>query len=171
MGVLEHSVWIKAAPTQVWRTYVDPTRIPQWQTGNPTVRDVQGEPGEPGSTYVSRRGPLGARTTVLTADVPRELVTRTDTSFGLAVRGHLLAEPAFRRDRPAATSGDPLAPRLRPFRHARGACRPQPSRGAQGARQPEGARRAGSLRMTAAPVVDSGTSQSLSTALVIVRKG
>jgi uncharacterized protein YndB with AHSA1/START domain len=83
MGALEYSVWIKAAPIQVWRTYVDPTRIPQWQTGKPTIRDVQGEPGEPGSTYVSRRGPLGARTTVLTADVPRELVTRTDTSFGL----------------------------------------------------------------------------------------
>ena len=83
MGVLEYSVWIKAAPEQVWDTYVDPTRIPDWQTGKPVIEDVQGAPGEPGSTYVSKRGPLAARTTVLTAEVPRELVTRTDAYFGL----------------------------------------------------------------------------------------
>ncbi len=83
MGVLEFSVWINAAPEQVWRTYVDPTRIPDWQTGKPAIGDVQGAPGEPGSTYVSRRGPLAARTTVLTADVPRELVTSTAAYFGL----------------------------------------------------------------------------------------
>ena len=78
MGVLEHSVWIKAAPEQVWRTYVDPTRVPDWQTGKPVIGDVRGGPGQPGSTYVSRRGPLTARTTVLAADVPRVLVTWTD---------------------------------------------------------------------------------------------
>ena len=83
MGVIEYSVWIDAAPEQVWRTYVDPTRIPDWQTGKPVIADVQGAPGEPGSTYVSKRGPLAARTTVLTADVPRELVTWTDAYFGL----------------------------------------------------------------------------------------
>ena len=83
MGVVEYSVWIEAAPEQVWRTYVDPTRIPDWQTGKPVIEDVQGAPGEPGSTYVSRRGPLAARTTVLTADVPHELLTTTDAYFGL----------------------------------------------------------------------------------------
>ena len=83
MGVLENSIWIQAAPEQVWRTYVDPTRIPDWQTGKPVIEDVEGAPGEPGSTYVSRRGPLAARTTVLTAEVPRELVTWTDAYFGL----------------------------------------------------------------------------------------
>ena len=84
MGVLEYSVWINAAPETVWGTYVDPTRIPDWQTGNPVIGDVQGAPGEPGSMYVSRRGPLAARTTVLAADVPRELVTRTEAHFGLS---------------------------------------------------------------------------------------
>jgi hypothetical protein len=83
MGVLEYSLWVKAAPEQVWRTYVDPTRVPDWQTGKPVIGDVQGAPGEPGSTYVSKRGPLAARTTVLSAHVPRELVTTTDAYFGL----------------------------------------------------------------------------------------
>ena len=84
MGVLEYAVWINAAPERVWGTYVDPTRIPDWQTGKPVIGDIQGAPGEPGSSYVSRRGPLAARTTVLAAEVPRELVTRTDTHFGLS---------------------------------------------------------------------------------------
>jgi hypothetical protein len=83
MGVFEYSVWIKAAPEKVWGTYVDPARVADWQTGKPVVADIQGAPGEVGSTYVSRRGPLAARTTVLTAEVPRELVTRTDAYFGL----------------------------------------------------------------------------------------
>jgi uncharacterized protein YndB with AHSA1/START domain len=83
MGVFEYSVWIKATPEKVWDTYVDPTRVADWQTGKPVVSDIQGAPGEVGSTYVSRRGPLAARTTVLTAEVPRELVTRTDAYFGL----------------------------------------------------------------------------------------
>jgi len=83
MGVLEYSVWIESAPELVWRAYIDPTRIPEWQTGRPVIGDVQGEFGVPGSSYVSRRGRLAAHTTVLTADVPRELVTRTDAYFGL----------------------------------------------------------------------------------------
>ena len=81
--VLEYSVWIEAAPELVWRTYVDPTRIPEWQTGRPVIGDVKGESGVSGSSYVSRRGRLAARTTVLTADAPRELVTRTDAYLGL----------------------------------------------------------------------------------------
>ena len=83
MGVLEYSVWIEAAPELVWRVYVDPTRIPEWQTGRPVIGDLQGEFGVAGSSYVSRRGRLAARTTVLSADVSRELVTRTDAYFGL----------------------------------------------------------------------------------------
>jgi uncharacterized protein YndB with AHSA1/START domain len=84
MGVLEYSVWINAAPETVWGTYVDPTRIPDWQTGRPVIAEVRGAPGEPGSSYVSRRGPLAARTTVLAANVPEELVTMTDAHFGLS---------------------------------------------------------------------------------------
>ncbi|MFC5176536.1 SRPBCC family protein [Nocardioides taihuensis] len=83
MGVFVYSVWIDAAPEKVWGTYVDPARVADWQTGKPVVGDVQGAPGEAGSTYVSRRGPFAARTTVLAAEVPRELVTRTDAYFGL----------------------------------------------------------------------------------------
>lgn len=84
MGEVEYSVWIEATPEQVWRTYVDPARIPDWQTGKPVIRDVRGAPGEPGSTYVSQRGPLVARTRVLTADAPRFLVTTTDAYLGLS---------------------------------------------------------------------------------------
>jgi uncharacterized protein YndB with AHSA1/START domain len=83
MGVLEYSVWIAATPEQVWRTYVDPARIPDWQTGKPVIGEAHGDPGEPGSAYVSRRGPLSAHTTVLSADPPRELLTRTDAYLGL----------------------------------------------------------------------------------------
>ena len=83
MAVQEYSVWIEAAPERVWPIYVDPASIPDWQTGKPVIEDVQGAPGEPGSTYLSRRGPLSARTTVLAAEAPRELLTRTDAYFGL----------------------------------------------------------------------------------------
>ena len=85
MGVLEYSIMINAAPELVWRAYADPSRIPDWQTGKPVITDVQGEPGAPGSRYVSRRGRLAARTTVLTAEAPREMVTRTDAYLGLQV--------------------------------------------------------------------------------------
>ena len=83
MGVLEYSVWIKATPERVWQTYVDPSRIPDWQTGRPVIGEVRGGPGEPGSAYVSRRGPFSARTVVLSADPPRELLTWTDAYLGL----------------------------------------------------------------------------------------
>ena len=83
MGELAHSVWIEAAPAAVWRTYVDPHRLPDWQTGRPVIEDVQGGPGSPGSSYVSRRGPLVARTMVLAAEAPVRLVTRTEAYFGL----------------------------------------------------------------------------------------
>lgn len=83
MGELAYAVWIEAAPELVWRVYVDPYRIPEWQTGNPVIEDAHGGPGEPGSTYVSRRGPLRARTTVLASDAPARLVTSTDAYLGL----------------------------------------------------------------------------------------
>ena len=83
MGVLECSIWIAATPEQVWHVYADPLRIPDWQTGKPVIKDVHGSAGEPGATYVSKRGPFAAGTTVLTADPPHELVTRTDAYLGL----------------------------------------------------------------------------------------
>ena len=83
MGELAYAVWIDAAPERVWRAYVDPSRIPEWQTGKPVIGDVQGGPGELGSTYVSKRGPLVAQTTVTAADNPTRLVTWTDAYFGL----------------------------------------------------------------------------------------
>lgn len=83
IGELAYAVWIKAAPELVWRIYVDPHRIPDWQTGKPVIEDVHGGPGELGSAYVSRRGPLVSRTTVLGSDTPTRLVTRTEAYFGL----------------------------------------------------------------------------------------
>jgi uncharacterized protein YndB with AHSA1/START domain len=83
MGSLDMSVWINATPEQVWRIYVDPSRIPDWQTGRPVVSQVEGVPGEVGAAYLSTRGRLSATTLVLSADSPSELVTRTNASFGL----------------------------------------------------------------------------------------
>jgi uncharacterized protein YndB with AHSA1/START domain len=83
MGVHEYSVWIKAAPDDVWRVYTDPARIPDWQTGSPVITDVQGRQAEQRSTYVSRRGPGAARTTVVEAARPHKLVTSTEAYFGL----------------------------------------------------------------------------------------
>lgn len=82
----EYSVWIDAEPEQVWRTYVDPERIPAWQTGRPVIVDVRGGGGEPGATYTSRRGRLAARTTVLAAERPRRVVTGTEAYLGLRLR-------------------------------------------------------------------------------------
>lgn len=81
-GEPDHSVWIRATPDQVWDVYTDPRRIPEWQTGSPVIEDVRGG-AEPGSSYVSRRGRLAARTVVLAVDPPRRYVSRTDASLGL----------------------------------------------------------------------------------------
>jgi uncharacterized protein YndB with AHSA1/START domain len=83
MGELAYAVWIDAAPELVWRAYVDPARVPEWQTGKPVIEDAHGSPGELGSTYVSRRGRLVARTEVVASDMPRRLVSRTEAYFGL----------------------------------------------------------------------------------------
>jgi uncharacterized protein YndB with AHSA1/START domain len=83
MGASNFSVWIQARPEDVWRIYVDPSRIPDWQTGSPVIEDVSGAGDEPGTTYVSRRGPGTAQTTVLEAARPRHLVTRTEAYLGM----------------------------------------------------------------------------------------
>jgi uncharacterized protein YndB with AHSA1/START domain len=85
MGLVEYSVWINATPERVWAVYVDPTRIPDWQTGRPSVVSVRGQPGVPGSSYVSKRGPLAATTTVVAADAPHRLTTRIDAYLDLTL--------------------------------------------------------------------------------------
>src|SRR5688500_16656768 len=85
MSGLEYAVWIRARPTEVWRIYAEPSRIPDWQTGGPRIEERRGSPDVPGSTYVSRRGPGVARTTVVAADPPHRLVTRTEAYLGLVL--------------------------------------------------------------------------------------
>lgn len=48
--MIAHSVWIRAHADEVWRVYVDPRRIPDWQTGSPVIHRVRGSAEEPGST-------------------------------------------------------------------------------------------------------------------------
>ena len=83
VGVIQHSVWIQAEPDGVWCLYVDPSRIADWQTGSPVVENITGPGDEPGTTYVSRRSPRAAYTTVVEADRPRRLKTETEAYFGL----------------------------------------------------------------------------------------
>lgn len=83
MGAFEYSEWIKAPPEDVWRAYVDPARLPEWQTGSPVIADIHGPADRPGSTYTSTRRPGTARTTVLSADPPHRIVTSTAVYFGL----------------------------------------------------------------------------------------
>ncbi len=83
MGTADYSVWIEATPEQVWQVYVDPSRIPEWQTGSPTIEEVRGSGDQPGSSYVSRRRPGAARTTLMEVDKPRRLMTATEAYFGL----------------------------------------------------------------------------------------
>lgn len=83
MGALEYSVWIRARPEDVWGTYTDPSRLPEWQTGSPVIADIHGSGGQPGSTYTSARGPGTARTEVISSDPPQRMVTSTVAYFGL----------------------------------------------------------------------------------------
>ncbi|WP_426225171.1 SRPBCC family protein [Pseudarthrobacter sp. DSP2-3-2b1] len=94
MGALEYSEWIKASPEDVWRVYADPSRLPEWQTGSPVIVRIEGAGDQPGSIYTSTRGPGTARTTVLSADPPHRLVTRSVAYFGLTfdVDSRLLPE-------------------------------------------------------------------------------
>jgi deazaflavin-dependent oxidoreductase (nitroreductase family) len=81
-GRAGHTVWIRAEPDAVWDVYADPRRIPEWQTGSPVIEELHGE-GEAGTTYVSRRGRLVARTVILVAERPRRIESRTDAYLGL----------------------------------------------------------------------------------------
>lgn len=93
MGSSEHAVWIDVAPEVLWRVYADPSRIPEWQTGSPVISELHGSPGEPGSSYVSRRSPGSAITSVVSADPPHRLVTSTDAYRGLRFDVTSLLEP------------------------------------------------------------------------------
>ena len=84
---------IRAKPKNVWAIYVDPRRIPEWQTGSPVIEDMNGVGGAVGSSYVSRRSPGTARTTVKEADPPHRLVTTTDAYFGLRLQVESRLEP------------------------------------------------------------------------------
>lgn len=83
MGAHEYSVWIGARPEDVWRTYVDPSRLPEWQTGSPVIENVHDAGGQPGSSYTASRSPGSARTVVISADPPHRIVTKTVAYFGL----------------------------------------------------------------------------------------
>jgi uncharacterized protein YndB with AHSA1/START domain len=83
MGTTDYSVWIEASPEEIWGIYVDPMRIPEWQTGSPVIEHVHGSGDQVGTTYVSRRRPGAARTTVTEVDKPRRLVTTTEAYLGL----------------------------------------------------------------------------------------
>ena len=82
MGTTDYSVWIEASPEDIWGIYVDPMRIPEWQTGSPVIEHVHGSGDQVGTTYVSRRRPGAARTTVTEVDKPRRLVTTTEAYWG-----------------------------------------------------------------------------------------
>jgi hypothetical protein len=49
----------------------------------PVIEEVHGPGDQPGGSYVSRRRPGAARTTVTEADKPRLLMTTTEDYFGL----------------------------------------------------------------------------------------
>lgn len=83
MGTAEYCIFIHAAPDLVWSVYADPSRIPQWQTGSPSIDDIHGGPGDLWASYISKRGSLSARTTIIESDPPRHLLTRTDAYLGL----------------------------------------------------------------------------------------
>lgn len=114
MGEFAYSIWIDATPAQVWRTYADPIRIPEWQTGRPVVENVHGDPGHVGASYTVRRGRLLARTTVVASEVPMRLVTRTDAFLGLQLEAisRLVEKAGGTELRVAATSYWPAGRRL-----------------------------------------------------------
>jgi uncharacterized protein YndB with AHSA1/START domain len=110
MGTADYSVWIEATPEQVWRVYVGPSRIPEWQTGSPTIEEVRGSGDQPGSSYVSRRRPGAAHTTVTEVDTPRRLMTATEAYFGFAIRRHVVTQVTVRRHPAEASCRNALAP-------------------------------------------------------------
>lgn len=83
MGTHSHSVWIDAAPDQVWGFFTDLDRIPQWQTGKPEVHEATGRGDVAGTTYAVRRGPAIAHTTILECVRPYRYRSRTDAYLGM----------------------------------------------------------------------------------------
>ncbi len=84
MGAVQQSIWIGAASGLVWDVYTDLDRIAEWQTGDPRVVEASGRGGEVGTTYIVRRGPGAARTTVTEAMRPELHRSRTNAYFGLS---------------------------------------------------------------------------------------
>lgn len=92
MGLVGYAVWINATPERVCAVYVDPTRIPDWQTGRPSVVSARAQPGVPASRYVSKRGPVAATTTVVAAEAPPRLTpgSRPTSALTLEVTSRLV---------------------------------------------------------------------------------
>jgi uncharacterized protein YndB with AHSA1/START domain len=84
MGVVQHSIWIGAAPSTVWDLYTDLDRMSEWQTGDPRVLAIDGCGDQVGTTYAVRRGPGAARTTVTEAVRPSLHGSRTNAYLGLS---------------------------------------------------------------------------------------
>jgi uncharacterized protein YndB with AHSA1/START domain len=82
MGAANYSVWIQARPEDVWRIYVDPSRIPDWQAGSPVIEDISGAGDESRYDVHLSAGPGAAHTTVLEVIRPRHLLTRTQAYLG-----------------------------------------------------------------------------------------
>ena len=61
VGSADFSLWLDAAPEQVWQIWADPLRIPDWRTGKPVIEDLRGNPGEVGSSSRDAAGSPRAR--------------------------------------------------------------------------------------------------------------
>jgi len=128
--------WINATPGRVRAVYVDPTRIPDWRTGRPSVVSVRGQPGVPGSSYVSTRS--CGRDDDRGDEAPRRLTpgSRPTSAWpwrslrGLS-KGR--AAPTYRFVQ------SPTGADVGSHRHRRRDGHPQPRRSSEGSEQPQGA--------------------------------
>lgn len=84
MATHRHSVWIDAAPDQVWEIFTDLDRIPEWQTGEPVVFEATGRGDVAGTTYAVRRGPAVAHTTILECVRPYRYRSRSAAYLGMS---------------------------------------------------------------------------------------
>ncbi len=83
MGILRYSIWIDAPTSAVWRMWTDLARLPEWQTGSPTIVEATGPGDAIGTRYTVRRGPTRSRTTVVRADAPQRYESLTEALLGL----------------------------------------------------------------------------------------
>ena len=83
MATHRRSVWIHAAPDQVWGVFTDLDRIPEWQTGGPVVTEATGRGDAAGTTYSVRRGRAVAHTTILECVRPYRYRSKTDAYLGM----------------------------------------------------------------------------------------